>query len=248
MVGAQQGFIGRLHIAAEDVLDYLIPLVHRLLDQWITGQCADDIQPRHVGLVAWRYCWHRRRVLTRKHDAAGFHESAWGAGAKACDDTINQNLGATALGLQRHTSSLAAHRQRLDQLGSGVVVTLDGALFDCLQNAAQVALFGTGKFVATINHNDRILFGQRDRIFDGGVAGADHDNGFARVCIGIIELILHKGQVFAGDTDLTQVPLQADAEHHPFCFKYAAIAASDREVFSKLLNFRDFVSKLDVDA
>jgi hypothetical protein len=59
-----------------------------------------------------------------------------------------------------------------------------------------------------------LCFGQRQRIFDGGVTGADHDDGLARVFIRVVELVLHEGQVCRRSLPACAVALQADAQHH----------------------------------
>ncbi len=47
----QQRFVGRLDLAAENVFDDLVALVHRLFDQRIPGESADDVETLHVRFV-----------------------------------------------------------------------------------------------------------------------------------------------------------------------------------------------------
>ena len=51
---ADEPRVGRLDLVAEDVLDDLVPLVHRLLDERVADERAEDEEALDVALVAAR--------------------------------------------------------------------------------------------------------------------------------------------------------------------------------------------------
>ena len=83
----QQLLVGRLDRAAGDRLDHLVALVQALLDQRIAGERADDVEARHVGLVARAHLRVAGAALGQ-FDAAGFQELARRVGAEAGEHQI----------------------------------------------------------------------------------------------------------------------------------------------------------------
>ena len=124
--------------------------------------------------------------------------------------------------VQNHSAFFTADRQRIDAFGPRVVVALDGAVLDRLQDRGFVALLGAREFVLAVDDDDVVLFRERDRVLDRRVARADHGDHFAFVFVRIVELVLHERQVFAGTAELADVALQADAHHHEFRFDSSA--------------------------
>ena len=69
----------------QDVLDDLVALVHRLLDQRVAAERADDVEARHVGLVGRGQLRHRGRVVVREAGRRSLRRAcaaAWRRGAR----------------------------------------------------------------------------------------------------------------------------------------------------------------------
>src|SRR5690606_30860404 len=66
----QKLVVDRRNRAPENVLDNFVALVHRLLDQRIAGQRANDVKPRDVGFVLVSKLRHGVACSTGKLDAA----------------------------------------------------------------------------------------------------------------------------------------------------------------------------------
>ncbi len=243
----EQRFVGRFDFFAEDVFDDFVTLIHRLLDQRITAERADDVQAFHVRFVLRTDRRNRIRILVRKLHAARFDESARCGGAESRDDSVEKNLRFAVRRVQNHSAFFTANRKRIDALGTRVVIALDRAVLDRFQDRRFVAFLGAREFVFAIDDDDVVLFRQRDRVLDRRIARADHRDDFAFVFVRIVELVLHERQVFTRASELADVALQADAHHHEFRFDRLPVRAGQHEAAARLLDRADFVLVLRVD-
>ena len=247
-LGLQQWRIGGFDRRAGDVFDDLIALVHCLLDQRIAAERADNVEAFDIRLVLRADRRHRGRVLVREDHAAGFYEAARSSGPKACDDAVEEDLRTSVCGIQDHSPGLASGAQCLDLFRCRVVVALDQAVIDGFEDRAFVAFLGAPEFVLAIDDDDVVLPCQSDCVLDRGIAGTDDDDGFTFVGIRIIELVLDEGQILAGNAELAQVALQADAEDHGFGLETVAILAADFEdAVIAPIDCGDFVAMAHVD-
>ena len=225
-----QGLVGRHHGMAGDRLDDLVALVDAVLDQRIAGERADHVQPRDVGLVGDADLGVER-AAAREGDAAGFEEAARRVGAEPGDDPVAAPR-ARALGRAQ------MDRARFDPLRRGVVDALDPAALDRLLDRVQVAGLGAGELGPPVDDDDPVLLGERERVLDRGVAGADDHDRLARVLVRVVELVLHQRQLGAGHVELAQVALDADRQHDVVRLDRAAILERDRERAALALDLR----------
>src|SRR5262249_21786374 len=122
-----------------------------------------------------------------------------------------------------------AGAQRIDALRARVVVALDDAVLDRLQDRLLVALLGAPELVLAVDDDDVVLLRQADRVLDRRIAGADDDDRLAFVFVRIVELVLDERQVLAGHAELADVALQADAEDDEVAFDRMAVRALQLE-------------------
>ena len=207
--------VGGPDIAAEDVLDDLVALVHRLLDQRVAAERADHVEAADARLVAGRQRRQRQRVRAREGDAAGFDKAPRRRRADAGDHAV---AGDARLAIGRaehqHVGARRAGLGHLDGQDIAAVVAADSPGVDCLGDQLEVAILDTRELVAAVDDHDLVLRGERHRILDCRVAGADHDDHFIAVLVRIVELVLHAGQVAARHLEAAQVSLHADREDH----------------------------------
>ena len=81
------------------------------------------------------------------------------------------------------------------------------------RTSCEVAFLAARELLVAVDQDDAVLLGERERVLDRRVAGADHDDGLVLVLVGVVELVLHELEVLARDAELAQVALQADGEH-----------------------------------
>ena len=201
--------IGRQDVIAGDILDDLITLVHRLLDQRVAAQRADDVHARDVRFVLRAEFGKRGRVVAGKFDSAGLDEAARRYRAEARDYSMAFDTRLRCLGLQNDRPGRRA--VGINDFGDGrAVKALDSAIVDSPGYQRKVAVFRAGEFVAAVNDDDIVVLGERNRIFDRRVTGADHNDRFLAVFAGIIERVLHEARILAFDPQFAWIALQAD--------------------------------------
>ena len=191
----EQWMIRRPDVASQDVLDDLIALVHRLLDQRITAERTDHVETADTRFVAGRECRQRHRVGAREGDAAGFDEAAWRCRADAGDHAVAGNACLTIGRVEHQHIGARRAARRLDGRDIAAVVAADPSRVDGLADQLEVAILDARKLVAAIDDHDLVVRGKRHGILDRRIACADHDDHFAVVFVRVIELVLHAGQV-----------------------------------------------------
>ncbi|GBF31470.1 hypothetical protein MnTg04_01431 [bacterium MnTg04] len=239
--------IGRQDVVAGDIFDDFVTLVHRLLDQRVTAQRADDVHARDIRFILRGKLGKCRRVVAGKFDSAGLDEAAWRYRAESRDYPVAFDTRLRRFCLQYDRSS----RCTVGSSNFGdvrAVEALDSAVIDRPGYQRQVAVLGTGKFVAAVNDDDVVVLGERNRIFDGRVAGADDNNRFLIVFVGVIERVLNDARILALDPKFAWIALQADRQDHRFGFDLFAILQRQMERTVGLPDFRNFALVANVDA
>ena len=89
--GFQHRLVGRLNVVAEDIFNRLVTLIHRLLDQRISTQRADDVNPRHIRLILRRKRRDRVHIGVREGDTKTFHQFTRRDRAQPRDDAVTRN-------------------------------------------------------------------------------------------------------------------------------------------------------------
>ena len=236
----QELLVRRLDRAAGDRLDHLVALVQALLDQRIAGERADGVEARHVGLVAGAHLRVAGAALGQ-FDAAGFQELARRVGAEAGEHQI-AGIVLHAVGrLERDRPALDLHRR-------GLIGALQQARANRLLDRDQVAGLGAGELRLPVDDGDLVLLGERDRVLDRGVAGADHDDALLGIGLGVVELVLDHRRLVAGHAELAQVALQADGEDDVLGLDGAALGQGQREGPLASAHGRDGGAVADVQA
>ncbi len=246
-LAAQQRLVGRLDLVAENELDHLIALVHRLFDQREAGEGADDVQARHVRLVGAGYRRQAGRIGRGKDHAAGFDELARRRGAEAGDDAVAGQVHFAGGGVQHHHAARAPFGLILGGARAAVVEALDAAVGDGLEDGGVVGRLGAIEFVAAVDDDDLVVLGQGDGILDRRVAGADDDDGLAVVFVRIVELILHELRVLAGTAEFADIALHADGQHHMLGSDDAAVTDLEGEGAARAAQRGDFAAQALVD-
>ena len=101
-LGPQDVVIGGRHLAAEQMLDHFVALVHGLLDERIAGEGADDIKPWHRRLEFRRQLRQRIRLRRDEAHSRGLDELTRRNGAQACNHAIAGNRPLPLLGRYHH--------------------------------------------------------------------------------------------------------------------------------------------------
>ena len=96
----------------------------------------------------------------------------------------------------------------------GAVAALELALLDRREHQREVALLAARELLVAVDQDHAVLLGERQRVLDRRVAGADHDDRLVLVLVGIVELVLDDARSSPGHAELAQVALQADGEDH----------------------------------
>ena len=231
---------------AEDVLDNLIALIHRLLDQRITRERADDVHARHRGFVLRGQHRQRGRVLAGKANAPGFHQTALRHGAQARNDAIAGHHRFAGWRAQHNGARLAVIPTHINARHAGVEEAVHLLRGDGLRDAVEVAFLRPGEFVLAIDDVHGVVFRQGQHVFDCRIACADHDDGFTVIFIGIVQLILNKEGIFTRTTEAARIPLHTDAQDDVLCVDDIAAAERQFEVTLDAFDLVDATAILDV--
>ena len=215
--------VRRLDIIASHELDHFVALVHGLLDQRVTAERADHVQARHVGFIVLAEFRQRRRIVARKHNAAGLDESSRRRRAEPRDDAIARHTRLAGLGIEDGGDT------DLERGDTAVVKAADRPVVDGARDQRKVAFLGAREFVATIDDDDGIVTCERNRVLDCGIAGTYDENRFAVELIGIVERVLHERRLLAGTPSLRGLPCMPMAST-------TALAASVSPLASVMLN------------
>jgi hypothetical protein len=243
----KQRLVGRRDGFPQREFHRLVALVHRLLDERIAAERADDVEPFDVGLVAVGEPRHGVGIVARELHSEPLDQLARRNPAQARDDAMAfdgiRAVGRLHLEAQRHVSAdvLDLHRR-------AAVAALELALLDGVQHQRQVSLLAARELLVAVDENHLVLLGERDRVLDRGVSRADHDDGLALVGLGIVELILHARQALARDAQPAQVALEADRENHPARVEGLARLGADLERPALSGDGDDLLAVTDVDA
>ena len=110
-----------------------------------------------------------------------------------------QGTRASPLSVREHENvrPLAAFRRALDRRDLRLVEALDALVVDRLENRAEVALLHAHELIRAIDDEDAVLLREPERVLDGGIARADHDDGFVAVLVRIVQRVLHARQIVA---------------------------------------------------
>ena len=122
------------------------------------------------------------------------------------------------------------------------------ALGDGLQDGLAIALLGAVELVTAVDDADLVVVGQRQRVLDGSIAGADDDDGLVAIGVGVVELVLHQLQILALAAQLAQIALQADRQHHPLCGDGLAAGGIEQKAIRRGADADDRGAVADLDA
>jgi hypothetical protein len=224
-------------------LDHVVALVHAVLDQRITSKRADHVDAGDSGL-------ERRGQLGIGH-AVGAGELDAGAGldrlaavallelganplderarrrrAHPCDDAIAARLGLPVASLEGNLARVDRRRGRLDQHGHP-------ARGLCRAQGLDVGILGGGEFGRAVDQCDGIgllrIGREAERVFDAGVAAADHDDMLVDIFAGIVELVLHHRAFTDRAAHQVGVALGANGQDHGFSLKRFTVLEADDE-------------------
>jgi hypothetical protein len=244
----EQRVIGGLQVVAVDELDHVVALVHRLLDERVAGERADHVHAGDVALVVARQLRYGVGALVRKPDADRLDELARRDRAEARDD-------AAALRRLLAGGGLQDNRQRAvgaldDALDTCFVVAVEAAALigDGRDHGVEVGVLGAAEFLAAVDDPDVVLLGQRQRVLDRRVAGADHQDRLVAEFPGIVQLVLHALQIFARRSELARIALEADRQHDVRGLHGLAVGELQVEGMLVAGDFADFRAVADVDA
>src|SRR5690606_31922224 len=112
---------------------------------------TDDVEALDVGFVLRADGRNRGRIPVWKRHSAGLDESARGRRAEARDDAIKDDLRASIGGVEDHPAGLASGAEGIDLFRRRVVVALDHAIVDRLEDGGFVALLGAAEFVLAVD-------------------------------------------------------------------------------------------------
>ncbi len=235
----EQRLVGRRNVVAEDVLHHLVALVEAVLDERVAGERADDVEARDLGFVGVGDVRIGRRAVARELDAAGFDELARRQRADAGDDAV-------AFDARLALGRVDDERARLDRLGLGIDEGGDVALVDHALDEGGVGGLRIRIVGDAVDDRDVVVGGERQRVLDPGVAGADDDDLLAVIFVGIVELILDERLLRAGDAELPEIALDADREHDMLGGEALAAGEADLEIAALALDRDDFGVEADV--
>ena len=115
-------------------------------------------------------------------------------------------------------------------------------------HGVEVGVLGAAEFLAAVDDPDVVLLGQRQRVFDRRVAGADDQDRLVAELLGIVQLVLDALQVFARRTELARIAFEADRQHDVRGLHDLAVGELQVEGMLIAADFPDFRAVADVDA
>src|SRR5262245_31991876 len=137
-----------------DEFDDFVALIHCLLDERVACQRADDIDARHIALVATRDLRNCRGQRAGKAQADRFEELARRYGAESRENAMTLDdflaLGRLQLHAQRQRASLRA--VAADALDGGFIAAVETAarIADGRDHCVQIALLRAAELLAAI--------------------------------------------------------------------------------------------------
>ena len=196
---------------AEGELDHLVALVHRLLDERVAAERADDVEARHVRLVAGETLGTAVGIVAREQDAEALDQLARRHGAQARDDAVALDH-VLALGSAAKASGLSAPSVDSTRAPRGAVAALDAFLVHRRGEQREVALLAARELLVAVDE-DHAVVARRARARSRSPRRRRPPPRWSRsVLVRIVELVLD-AQVLARHAELAQVALQADGEH-----------------------------------
>ncbi len=153
--------------------------------------------------------------------------------ADASDDAVALDARFAVLGVDHE-------RPRLDRLGLGIDEGGDVPLVDRGLDQGGIGRLRVRVVGDAIDDRDVVVGGERERVLDPGVAGADDDDLLAVIFVGIVELVLNERLLRAGNAKLAQIALDPDRQHDMLGGERLAAGKADREIAALALDRGDF--------
>ena len=199
-----------------------------MLDQRIAGQRAGDIDARRRRFEGGRQLGEGEPVGAGKFDAAAFDKAARRCRTDAGDNPVAARPHFAIAGFNRNEAGF--HRS-----GVGFGHDADAPRIARRHQRLDVGILGGGEIGCAVDQRDRVILrricAQAERIFDPGIAAADHKYMFVGIFGGIVELILNMGQVAARAAH--QVGVALGAERHDHGFGHDLFAAHQRQAIGR---------------
>ena len=217
-----------------------------MLDERVTTQGTHHIEPGNAGFVGWREFRQGRGLLAGEAHTKTLDQLAWRNRAQSANHAVAFQHLFTCRCIEHHAQSGAScalaclafgeihHRDhhgavkvflRRRRLRLHLVDMVDGGAVAAGQlvvayrrlDGAQVAFLAAAELVVAVEQDDPVVVrGQGQSVFDGRIASAHDDDGFATVSSRVVELVLDVGQVVALHAERAQVALHADGQHDLF--------------------------------
>ena len=81
------------------------------------------------------------------------------------------------------------------------------------QYRGQIGVFRATELVAPVDDVDVVLTRERERVFDGRVAGADDDDRLVAKCLGVVEVVFDAVEILAFHAETARVAFEPNREH-----------------------------------